>query len=124
MLTRCIKVSKLKTSFIISRERKKKEGGKFPVSSSSLRTRRIMKFRRKLVDCPDKGDQAGIKIYQKVKRSLLLERKKKKWDTSRRDKASNFKETRIFDSKHDFEVNVSIHFRGRDISRIHDDGAP
>ena len=123
MLTRCIKVSKLKTSFIISRERKKK-GGKFPVSSSSLRTRRIMKFRRKLVDCPDKGDQAGIKIYQKVKRSLLLERKKKKWDTSRRDKASNFKETRIFDSKHDFEVNVSIHFRGRDISRIHDDGAP
>lgn len=124
MLTRCIKVSKLKTSFIISRERKKKEGGKFPVSSSSPRTRRIMKFRRKLVDCPDKGDQAGIKIYQKVKRSLLLERKKKKWDTSRRDKASNFKETRIFDSKHDFEVNVSIHFRGRDISRIHDDGAP
>lgn len=124
MLTRCIKVSKLKTSFIISRERKKKEGGKFPVSSSSLRTRRIMKFRRKLVDCPDKGDQAGIKIYQKVKRSLLLERRKKKWDTSRRDKASNFKETRIFDSKHDFEVNVSIHFRGRDISRIHDDGAP
>ena len=76
MLTRCIKVSKLKTSFIISRERKKK-GGKFPVSSSSLRTRRIMKFRRKLVDCPDKGDQAGIKIYQKIKRSLLLKRRKK-----------------------------------------------
>lgn len=54
--------------------RKKRE--KFPVSSSSPRTRRIMKFRRKLVDCPDKGDQDGIKIHQKVKRSLLLKEKK------------------------------------------------